>query len=58
MLEAALAGLTQAVAWPAFGYMLLGIAVGFAVGILPGLGGPKLPGQGGPGGLPGFGRKK
>jgi TctA family transporter len=40
MLDAAISGLTQALAWPAFGYMLLGIAVGFAVGILPGLGGP------------------
>ena len=27
-------------AWPAFGYMLIGLVVGFAVGILPGLGGP------------------
>ena len=40
MLEAALSGLAQVFAWPAFGYMLLGISVGFAVGILPGLGGP------------------
>ncbi len=40
MVEAALSGLAQALAWPAFGYMLLGIAIGFAVGILPGLGGP------------------
>jgi putative tricarboxylic transport membrane protein len=27
-------------AWPALGLMLVGIAIGFAVGILPGLGGP------------------
>jgi TctA family transporter len=27
-------------AWPAFGLMLIGVAIGFAVGILPGLGGP------------------
>jgi TctA family transporter len=40
MLEAALSGLAQVFAWPAFGFMLLGIAIGFAVGILPGLGGP------------------
>lgn len=40
VLEAALAGLAQVFAWPAFGYMLLGIGVGFFVGILPGLGGP------------------
>src|SRR5262245_32762291 len=40
MLEAALAGLQQVFAWPAFGFMLLGIAIGFAVGILPALGGP------------------
>jgi TctA family transporter len=40
MLEAALSGLNQVFAWPAFGFMLLGIAIGFAIGILPGLGGP------------------
>jgi TctA family transporter len=40
MIEAALSGLAQALAWPAFGYMLVGIAIGFAVGILPGFGGP------------------
>jgi putative tricarboxylic transport membrane protein len=40
MLEAALSGLSQVFSWPAFGFMLLGIAVGFAVGVLPGLGGP------------------
>ncbi len=40
MLEAALAGLAQVFAWPAFGFMLLGIGIGFVIGILPGLGGP------------------
>jgi TctA family transporter len=30
----------QVFAWPTFGLMLIGIAIGFAVGILPGLGGP------------------
>ncbi|HBK79219.1 MAG TPA: hypothetical protein DDZ83_05965, partial [Nitrospinae bacterium] len=33
-------GFTQVFTWPAFGLMLLGITVGFGVGILPGLGGP------------------
>jgi putative tricarboxylic transport membrane protein len=33
-------GLAQVFAWPTFGLMLLGVAIGFAVGILPGLGGP------------------
>ena len=33
-------GLVQVVAWPTFGLMLIGVAIGFAVGILPGLGGP------------------
>ena len=36
----ALTGLAQTFAWPAFGLMLVGIVIGFAVGILPGLGGP------------------
>jgi putative tricarboxylic transport membrane protein len=27
-------------AWPSFGLMLIGVAIGFGVGILPGLGGP------------------
>ena len=27
-------------AWPSFGLMLIGVAIGFVVGILPGLGGP------------------
>jgi putative tricarboxylic transport membrane protein len=39
VLEAFLYGLVSVFQWPAFGLMLLGIAIGFAVGILPGLGG-------------------
>src|SRR3972149_8703647 len=39
MIEAAISGFWQTVAWPAFGYMLLGIAIGFWVGLLPGIGG-------------------
>ena len=39
MIEAALSGFWAPVAWPAFGYMLIGIAIGFWVGLLPGLGG-------------------
>jgi TctA family transporter len=39
MLEAFVAGFWQVLAWPAFGYLLIGIAVGFLVGLLPGLGG-------------------
>ena len=39
MLEAFISGFWQTVAWPAFGYMLLGIAIGFWVGLLPGIGG-------------------
>lgn len=39
MVEALLAGLAQVVAWPAIGLMLVGIAAGFAVGMLPGIGG-------------------
>jgi TctA family transporter len=39
MLEAFSAGFWQVVAWPAFGYLLLGIMVGFWVGLLPGIGG-------------------
>src|SRR5205809_7093163 len=38
--QAALTGLGQTFTWPTFGLMLIGIAIGFAVGILPGLGGP------------------
>jgi putative tricarboxylic transport membrane protein len=40
LIEASLQGLLSVFEWPAFGLMLLGIAVGFMVGILPGLGGP------------------
>ena len=39
MIEAAISGFWQTVAWPAFGYMLLGIIIGFWVGLLPGIGG-------------------
>src|SRR5437867_9809312 len=39
MLDAFVSGFWQTVAWPAFGYMLLGITVGFFVGLLPGIGG-------------------
>jgi putative tricarboxylic transport membrane protein len=39
-LYAALTGLLQTFGWPAFGLMLIGIVIGFMVGILPGLGGP------------------
>jgi putative tricarboxylic transport membrane protein len=40
MFHASLTGLVQVFAWPTFGLMLVGVAIGFAVGILPGLGGP------------------
>ncbi|MCJ7595623.1 MAG: tripartite tricarboxylate transporter permease [Desulfobacterales bacterium] len=33
-------GLFQIFAWPTFGLMLLGVGIGFIVGLLPGLGGP------------------
>src|SRR5258705_10552759 len=39
MLEAFVSGFWQTMAWPAFGYMLLGIVIGFWVGLLPGIGG-------------------
>ncbi len=39
MLDAAISGFWQVLAWPAFGYLLVGIAIGFLVGLLPGLGG-------------------
>src|SRR5947207_5074687 len=39
MLDAFVSGFWQTVAWPAFGYMLLGIIIGFWVGLLPGIGG-------------------
>ena len=32
-------GLFSVFTWPTFGYLLIGIAIGFVVGILPGLGG-------------------
>ncbi|MBI4013235.1 MAG: tripartite tricarboxylate transporter permease [Candidatus Rokubacteria bacterium] len=38
--QASVAGLVQVFTWPTFGLMLVGIAIGFVVGILPGLGGP------------------
>src|SRR5919108_1710126 len=39
MLDAIILGFWETVAWPAFGYMLLGIIIGFWVGLLPGIGG-------------------
>ena len=39
MLEAFYQGLLAIFHWPTFGYMLIGIFVGFWVGLLPGLGG-------------------
>ena len=39
-LQCLITGLTQILNLTTFGLMLLGIAIGFAVGILPGLGGP------------------
>ena len=39
MLDALLNGLFSVFSWPTFGFLLLGIGIGFAVGILPGLGG-------------------
>ena len=40
ILDACLHGLIQLFAWKAFALQLAGIAIGFLVGILPGLGGP------------------
>jgi putative tricarboxylic transport membrane protein len=40
VLEAFVTGLANVFTWPTFGYLLMGIVIGFAVGILPGLGGP------------------
>ena len=40
MASAFISGFSQVFAWPTFGLMLVGIAIGFVVGILPGLGGP------------------
>jgi putative tricarboxylic transport membrane protein len=39
MAQAFVSGLYQVFGWPTFGFMLVGMAVGFMVGILPGLGG-------------------
>lgn len=39
MLEALIAGLGQLLSWPAIGLMFIGIAAGFVVGMLPGIGG-------------------
>ncbi len=39
ILDAVISGLFQVLSWPAFGFLLIGAAVGFVVGILPGLGG-------------------
>ncbi len=41
MVNAFASGFTQVFGWTAFSLMLLGILIGFAVGILPGLGGPS-----------------
>ena len=40
MLQSFVEGFFLVFAWKTFSLMILGIAVGFAVGILPGLGGP------------------
>jgi putative tricarboxylic transport membrane protein len=40
LLNAFVSGFYQIFAWPTFSLMLVGIAIGFIVGILPGLGGP------------------
>ena len=39
MIEALISGLLQVFTWPTFGLILVGIVVGFCVGILPGIGG-------------------
>lgn len=39
MIDAFLSGFWQVLAWPAFGYLLIGIGIGFWVGLLPGIGG-------------------
>jgi TctA family transporter len=41
MANAFVAGFTQIFTWTTFSLMLLGLLIGFAVGILPGLGGPS-----------------
>jgi len=38
--QASVTGLLQVFAWPTFGLMVIGMALGFVVGLLPGLGGP------------------
>ena len=40
LLNAFISGFTQIFAWSTFTLMLIGISIGFVVGILPGLGGP------------------
>jgi putative tricarboxylic transport membrane protein len=40
LLHASVTGLFQVFAWPTFGLMLIGMLLGFVVGLLPGLGGP------------------
>ena len=40
LINAFISGLTQIFVWSTFALMLVGIAIGFIVGILPGLGGP------------------
>ena len=40
VLHASVTGLVQVFAWPTFGLMLIGMLLGFVVGLLPGLGGP------------------
>src|SRR3990167_5863801 len=39
MLEASIGGLLAVLQWKAFSFMLIGVAVGFWVGLLPGIGG-------------------
>src|SRR3970040_2006259 len=39
MLDPFISGFWQGLAWPAFGYLLMGIKGGFFLGLLPGLGG-------------------
>ncbi len=41
IINAFVSGFTQIFSWTAFSLMLLGLVIGFAVGILPGLGGPS-----------------
>jgi len=38
MIETFIGAFWQVMAWPAFGYLLMGVAIGFFVGLLPGLG--------------------